>query len=147
MPPTICAIFESDKVNRPIQQKIRDLANDNDIWCFSIPSDLEVIQTFILSKDMKRKFIFMDINNFDDQYSPKVIKNLLHGLAWARNILMFTTIDTIEVFNPRLKYSIAYIISGDKEYIEMINPDTKEIHTTIDKILDINRELRDIMIV
>lgn len=145
---TTCAIIENDKDKRLIQKAIREFANENNIACFDIPKDIDLIQYFVSCKDMKKRYIFMDINNFDDQYNHKLVKNLLHGLAWVRNIIMFASVDSIHVFSPRMKYNISYIISQKDSTITLTDPEnSNDSHSDLHVLLDVNNVLQNVMII
>ena len=127
MPPTTCAVLEKNRKYRPIQTNIRKWAFDNHIPCYDISNDLEIIQQFVESKDMKLRFLFIDVNVIEDQYTPELVKFLFHGLAWARNMLIFATVNSVDIFNPIIKYSrIKFIISQNGDDIHFYNPEYPE---------------------
>lgn len=129
MPPSfLYVMYETDLETRPLQQFIRSEASKNCIECFHLLKDMSVIEDCIQSKDMKLRFLFIDVFDASVVYNHKRVKNLLHGLAWFRNMRVFVTIKDYLVFSADLRYSkIKYVLTSEDGQFAFYDPEFPEI--------------------
>lgn len=146
MPTNLYVLYENEFETRSLQRFIREKASQNDIECYDILSDAYTIKELIDKKDYKLRFLFIDVFETKDQYEPKLSKNLLHGLAWARNMRVFVTIKSWSVFGPSIRDSyVKYILTFESDQIGFCDPDDPEkIYRDIDLLFEkVNKYIKN----
>ncbi len=127
MPPCVCAILESDNINKPIRHQIEQLADDNNILKLYYPQDADVIQRICTDKNIQKQFLFIDINDstlFDIHY----IRKLFYGFAHILNMTIFANVSNMDVLDPKIQVdSLKFIISDAIGCVVLYDPDPMKL--------------------